>query len=435
MTFSRIIGMLSLAALVSAVITADRAPARPACVPDTQNQSQSQPEPTTTAEQAADRKDGTTVRLQKVKEWRIAAGQHKPGESDSAAVTIAAWPSKDLQSVIDFVAKLASQFARSAKTTLSRAQMKRLFELSDQEVQRKDLTRVLRQGVLLHTDIALLELEKGAYQQRSVWIEGRGIFADGQIFLMPQKYHWQYARQLIDSIPENQIAKGWYIATTAHMQSRRLLSYSAQNLRSALEKFPSSDRLLFYAGALHEIWASPANQNVLLPPSGKVSFGSRESELKLARQFFQKALAVNPDFAEARLHLGRVQGLLGDHAQAAAELERAAGSINDPQLSYYSSLYLGWELAQLSRLNEARDQYERAATLYPGAQSAHLAISQLAHGSGDAKAAFLAVQNVFALHVRDPWNDDPWWAYDVSHVRDAAGLMIEMRKSFGGPPR
>jgi len=435
MKFSRIIEMLSLTALAFAVITADSAPARPAGVSDTQNQSQSRPEPTATAEQAADKKDSTTVRLQKVKEWRIAAGLHKPGEPDSAAVTIAGWPSKDLQSVIDFVAKLASQFARSAKPTLSRVQMKRLFELSDQEVQRKDLNRILRQGVLLHTDIALLELEKGAYEHRSVWIEGRGIFADGQIFLMPQKYHWQFARQLIDSIPEDQIAKGWYIATTAHMHSHRLLSYSAQNLRSALEKFPSSDRLLFYAGTLHEIWASPPNQNILLPPSGKVTFGSRESELKLARQFLQKALAVNPDFAEARLHLGRVQGLLGDHAQAAAELEGAAASINDPQLSYYSSLYLGWELAQLSRLNEARDQYERAATLYPGAQSAHLALSQLAHSSGDAKAAFLAVQNVFALHIRDPWNDDPWWAYDVSHVRDAAGLMVEMRRGLGGVPR
>ena len=95
---------------------------------------------------------------------------------------------------------------------------------------------------------------------------------------------------------------------------------------------------------LHETWASPVNQNPLLPRGASVPYGSRDAELRLARQYFEKALEKNPSFAEARLRLGRVTGLQGNHKKAIAELQNAAASITDPQLSYYGSLYLGYGL-------------------------------------------------------------------------------------------
>jgi tetratricopeptide (TPR) repeat protein len=156
-----------------------------------------------------------------------------------------------------------------------------------------------------------------------------------------------------------------------------------------------------------------------------------ESELKLAQHYFQKAIDENPGLAEGHLRLGRVLGLMGDHKQAAAELQKASAAIQDPQLSYYASLYLGCELRILSRKSEAREQYERAAVLYPSAQSPLLALSQLALDSDDFEGALEALKRVFALPRKDRWNDDPWWVYDLAHVRDADALVGEMRKLFG----
>jgi tetratricopeptide (TPR) repeat protein len=244
---------------------------------------------------------------------------------------------------------------------------------------------------------------------------------------------------LINSISpspsQDPMARQWYIATTAYMQHRRLYVYARENLKSALEIFPSDDKFLFYTGALHEALSLSLMQNILLPQGGKVSYGSKKSELDQARKYFLKAIEINPGFAESHIHLGRVSGCLGYHSQAAEELQHAASLTNDPQLLYYTSLYLGYEFAMLSRRDEARDQYERAATLFPAAQSPLLALSELADSKGDDEGSLLALQRVFALPSRNSKNDDPLWVYDLAHVRDALALLGELLSTFGKLPR
>lgn len=376
------------------------------------------------------------TRTEKIREWSKAVAQHTPGKSDSAAVMIGGWQPRDLETVLSYVTKLASQPINSAKRTLAKASIRRLLQLTDQEAKQGDLSRILKLGSLLHTDIALLELEAGEYPDRG---EGVGAFADGRLFIYPKTLHWEFARKLIDAVSavpsRDPMVRQWYAATTAHMLARRLLGYAGQNLKYALEKFPADPRILFYAGALHETWASPVHQNTVLPRGTKIFYGSADSELKMALQFFQKAIAADPNLAEAHLRLGRVMGLLGHHTQAVAELQQASASIQDPQLLYYASLFLGREFETLSRPSEARDQYERAAMLYPTAQSPLLALSQLARSSNDLKGALLALQRVFALPGKDSWKDDPWWIYDLAHVRDADALVAEMHKVFGGLSR
>jgi len=372
----------------------------------------------------------------KVQEWRTAVVQHNAGEPDSAALTVGSWSEEDLDLVIQYITKLASQPVKTTKRTLARASTRRILQLTEQEAKRGDLNRLLKQGALLHTDIALLELET-----REVLVTSRPVAGihDGHVALMPRNLHWEVARRLIDSVSpspsQDPMVRQWYIATIAHMQSRRLLAYAKPNIESALGLFPSDDRILFYAGVLHETWASPFHQNILLPPLGRLTYDSKESELKQAHEFFRKSIEENPSSAETHLRLGRVLGLLGLHHQAVAELQQAAASIKDPQLLYYKSLYLGFEFAMLSRQSEARDQYELAAMLYPAAQSPLLALSQLARSSDNVEGAFLALQRVFALARTDSWEDDPWWIYDLSHVRDAAALVSEMQETFALLPR
>jgi hypothetical protein len=388
----------------------------------------------TPAAQKNEGKTDSNYQLRKVEEWRTAAVQHNPGKPDSAAVMIGSCDETDLELVMRFVTKLASQSVNSARRTLARASIRRVLQLTDQEVKRGDLNRILKQGALLHTDISLLGLEaRASLSEPIVAID------DGNVAVLPRTLHLECARRLIDSVStsssKDPIVRQWYIATTAHLQSRRLMAYARRNLESALKILSSDDRILFYAGVLHETWASSLHQNILLPPGVWMTYGSKESELKQAREFFQKSVKANPNSPETHLRLGRVLGLLGNHHKAVEELQQAAALVEDSQLSYYASLFLGYEFSMIFRRSEAREQYERAAMLYPTAQSPLFALSELANNSGDVEGAFLAMQRVFKLPHTDSWRDDPWWTYDVSPVRDADALVSELYRMFGGLPR
>ena len=96
---------------------------------------------------------------------------------------------------------------------------------------------------------------------------------------------------------------------------------------------------------------------------------------------------------------------------------------------------MGRALEMLSRHTEAKEQYELAATLYPTAQSPLLALSMLAGSDDDLEGAIFDVQLVFELPLGNIREDDPWWIYNLSHVRDADTLMEEMQTEFGRLPR
>lgn len=383
-----------------------------------------------------EKKSGSGFILRKVKEWRETVVDHNPGEPDSAAVEIGRWNSDDLETVIDFITKLASRSKKSIRRTIAKAPIRSRLKLTNQEVQKGDLNRILKQGALLHTDIALLDLERGRYVNKS---ERTGAFIDGRVVFLNRKVHLKLARSLINAISpspsEDPMARQWYIATTAHMQNLRQLAYAQYNIESALKIFPSDTRILLYAGVLHETLASPVNQNIQLPPRGEVSYGSKKDELKQAQKLFRRVIKINPDSAEAYLRLGRVLGLLGLPHQAIVELKHADALIKDPQLSYYVSLFLGYEFETISHQHDARNFYERAARLYPKAQSPQFALSQLARNNDDTEEAILAIQRVFALPFENSINDDPLWIYDLSHVRDAHSLVEKMRRIFGDFPQ
>jgi len=149
-------------------------------------------------------------------------------------------------------------------------------------------------------------------------------------------------------------------------------------------------------------------------------------------EYFRKALESDPEFSEARLHLGRVTGLLGNHEQAVEELQKAAASITDSRLQYYCSLYLGNELAALNRGKEAGVQFEKAAGLYPKAQAPLLSLSQLALNSGDYGNAFVRGEEIFTRPVEEDGSEEPWWNYNVAPVFDADGPVSEIYDASGG---
>jgi tetratricopeptide (TPR) repeat protein len=80
--------------------------------------------------------------IHKVDEWRNAVIKHKPGLRDEAAVTIGSWPVRDLEIVIRTVMSLNTG-------------PKELVEI------KIDRNVLAKRGAVLHTDIALYQLETG----------------------------------------------------------------------------------------------------------------------------------------------------------------------------------------------------------------------------------------------------------------------------------
>jgi tetratricopeptide (TPR) repeat protein len=375
--------------------------------------------------------------IHKSEVWKTSVARHKPGALDAAAVSIGSWPSSDLETVIGAVVELTGQ-KMPRKYRLPSALKNRYLEFKN-TVKGKlanEPNSILKRGALLHTDIAILGLETGKADapdsEISLVHDGLGVATGGG-------QHWELARLLLNAISPNpskdEMVRRWYIATTAHMLSCRERIYADQNLKRALDVIPNDATLLFYAGALHESYASPKSQNALPPPGFHYQFGAKKSELALAQQFLTQSVESNPKFKEAHLRLGRVMGLSGDHKEAIAELQKSDATLTNPKLKYYASLFLGYEHAALGRNEKARECFDRASTLFPAAQSPLLAASYLARSNGDSGNALRYIQKVFSLPPDSGQANDPWWEYEREYVRDSDSLIAGMRKEFGELPQ
>jgi hypothetical protein len=304
---------------------------------------------------------------------------------------------------------------------------------------------VLRRGALLHTDVALIGRgpSEGFVGGASAMQGIRLDVSDGRGTGIAQStVHWEIARLLLDSIiPQGEdraapsrdsMVRLWYHATAAWRQSRE--THDTRHLDLARGLFPNDADILFLSGCQHETYAGAAIQNAVrstvLPTGFKLDIDADRNELRLAEGFFRRALAARPDFGEAHLHLGRVLLLRGRPTDASIELQQAIGSVEGDQLRYYAELFAGAAHEAVSQFDAARVSFEKAADLYPSAQSPLLALSALARRRGDRIAAQRALQEVFELPSVDHAEDEPWWSYTVAQARNADALLTELRKPF-----
>jgi len=427
-------------------------------------------------------------RIDRVEQWLKAILNHEPGTADVALHNVAPWSAHAVRTLWIDVNNLAllmrdpriarfdirepgqrtSQQIRYTPNELRRlkvlacaaagivqqreclavkapteidADLLRLARLAADARLHGDDNYVLRRGALLHTDVAMttrgatepIEAPGSAGPQRL-----RMTIADGLgIDLGQSAVHWELARMLLDHVqppgsdrPEprrDEMVRQWYRATAAWMQSSE--NYETVHLDRAREIFPADPDILFLNGCLHETYAGPRIQSAVrsapLPTGVSFDLGSNQAELRQAESFLRRAVTLKPDFAEARLRLGRVLLMLGKPADAASELTQALASTGDELLHYYGELFLGAARDALGEFDAARASYTRAAELQPAAQSPHLALSALARRRGDRGGALREIRRVFELASNDA-DDDPWWTYHVAQARNADDLFAEL---------
>ncbi len=306
------------------------------------------------------------------------------------------------------------------------------LRLSDEEARAGDINRILWTGALLYSDIAM----RVSSDDRAVVGRSRAVrLRDGQLdgYEYAAGPIWEFARALLDQIrpdPSRDPVVGlWYKATVASLlNGQAVLSDAAAQLDRGRRLFPSDPDLLFYSGCLHENYTAEslreAGRSVVLPPGETIALGPVRSHLRDAEGYFRKALSANAQFAEARLRLGRVLGLLQRHEEAAAELTQAMSGLREPRLVYYAQMFLGREHQALGHRDAAREWYERAAATFPEVQSPLLALSQLALQSNDRDGSMQAVGRLTRLPADEA--DDPWPGYYVTTGRRAGALLAQL---------
>ncbi len=372
-----------------------------------------------------------------LEEWRSAVADHNAGEMDRAARDVSEWFPYRLSFAVSQVCQLSASLSKSHLPGDARLAQD-LLGLSKEEAAQGNPNRVLKRGALLLTDIAILGPQRsGGYRAGGSQV----LVGDGlPVGFRNESFYWALARQLLAAVRPSPgldpTVRQWYAATAADMQHRRQWGDAILHLNQAAKTFPTDALFSFYIGAVHEFLAGPKIQNAaVVAPNANLDVGSRERELKSAQFYYQLAVDADREFAEAHLWLGRTAGLLGNHATALAELKIAQTKLQDAPLQYYAALFPGREHESCAEYAAAREQFDIASSFYPTAQSPLLALSYLERWSPDSSRRYKVMEQILTWSDQKSLLQDPWWGYDVSHVRDAEALMAEMRKTIGGLPR
>jgi tetratricopeptide (TPR) repeat protein len=277
---------------------------------------------------------------------------------------------------------------------------------------------MLLRGARLHADIASVipeEVTRRSPTQLSVFTIQDGRWLSVRYLSM----HWRLGRSLLDAVVPDPAAHPdvhtWYRATSTDLMRLRSHVEGEIHLARAQQIFPRDALVHFYRGVIHERYSSALLQagSASLDESkpGSSSIGNMQAELTKAERFFRDALLYDPDHADARLRHGRVLGDLGRHDAAVGELRRVVESGATGAVLYLAHLFLARNHEALGKYAQARSELERAAALYPHAQTPRLALSQIERRTGNRAAAQHQLQLIARLPVDQRQREDPWWAY------------------------
>jgi len=324
-------------------------------------------------------------RIERVGRWVDVALHHEPGTWDDPAAEVGSWSNSDLQVLWIDLSTLAELLHRPTATYFAifnpnhtkkepirytPEEFRRLKTIAEFARRSSDADTPLRRGALLHTDIAMnraQDLQPLGRPRESVPQRMTVHIGDGQPLDMgATAIHSDTARMLIERTPRDNFARAWYRATSSWMQQHE--DHDMDHVDRALKLFPSDPDILFLYGCMHEVLASAKIQSLVqalrLPSGFQMNFGTARAELRLAENALRQAAARKPDWAEARLHYGRVLDLLGDHRAAIVEFSHAAGSLDDEELeiSLTYSAVLRWRARTETRRLVRRSSRRRTAS-------------------------------------------------------------------------
>ena len=410
----------------------------------------------------------TPAAAEALRSWVAAVNSHVPGRRDASLVTVSSL-TYEQRSILNDALPLFQDYLL-AKGGVPRTESEREIAAIGIAARKTPGTDAfLKRAAVLHSDAAVAGSVIGAVPRAPTANSSRGpvspLLSDRPIYLdrdgeiigeAYSNWNWPFARSLLDLAGANLGADPfvaiWYHATAAVMLQKGWYAEASSHLAHAATTLPVDPQILFDRATYAEIQGLPVHQ-VLLSDDDLVALRTRrfgrpalggagtqravalgipppEVANQEAERLFRRTLAADPSFVEARVRLGRLLYERKRYEEAARELDSALATKPTGVVAFYARLFAGRTAQALGRLDDAAGHYRDADALFPGAQSALLAQSQLALLSADVAAALEPIGRIQRLLSTVP-TEDPWWIYHLAAGRDADTLLRAMWARLG----
>jgi len=338
--------------------------------------------------------------------YRALARRFAQGEVDGAAAELATWtPERELDAVDDLIRQKPSA--------------------DPQEEARKQFEAA-----------AVLEADQAFRAMRASGPQAGEFHLDAGRRLLRALHTWP--RTEIEAFERH-----WYLAVGATLTTHGALDRAWVDIDAGLHMFPADARLRLAAGIIAEAGLAFGVQTVAVPGSyetlrtlgGRRTTVARTISLPKPEQDYRTALELDGTLVEARLRLGRLLTLKGDHARAATELTRVVTDTTEPDMIFLGHLFLGRLRLSDGDLTMAQVEFDAARASHPRWPTSYIALSELADRRGDPSAALGYVEAMETLererHRGGGVDDDPWRSYSPGGGRLATlavqWLMQEIR--------
>ena len=330
--------------------------------------------------------------------------QYARGDKTSALHTIGQWTREDLEAVVDPISGLAKA-ARKCGSCAARGSFDAL---------------PLTAAVLLHSERDRIDrMFRNARNERpDCRVELHGELSERLLklsALQPQ------SAEFIGPFSEG---------LAAHYQAGLCFIHARYAAEAGLRLKPQLPALLLSRGrateALGTIGYLLAVTTTDLDLQGPVDLTDKKKSLRLAREDFALALALNPQLGEAHLRLGRVLWSTGRFSEARSALTQALGK-TEGDLRYLAHLFFGRVLEDTDDLQGATLHYTLACSRQPTAQTSAMALAHALSARGQADQAREVLERVLPYAGRRQILD-PFWDYPVGSPAAAEAMLEKLRR-------
>ena len=418
--------------------------------------------------------DASVVAL---KTWVDAVRAHTPGQADASVTTVAAFSYEtrvDLNTAVDLFLRALmgwhynSDGNKAAQTIVAIG-----------HAEGKDF---LKRAAVLHTDVAAFG-DRSPRAPSSTRRAPPRIQSDDEIppllredpLLLAQdgrvvgettgSWNWPFARGLLDLLSADPLKKlfverpkpatdpfvsAWYHATTAYLFANERYGDATSHLHHASIVLPDDALALMDAACYSEVLGLPMHQ-ALVPernvaehrgsggpptwttpgPNPMLHIPGTEQTNAEAERLLRRALAVDPGLAEARVRLARLLELRKRDEEAANELKTVLDGNPVGITAFYARLFAGRAAQAMGKTNDAAGHFRVALELFPDAQSALIASSQVALLESDVSGTLAPIERLGARSAN--FEADPWWQYHLCSGRDADDLLKSLWASVPPP--
>jgi hypothetical protein len=428
---------------------------------------------------AQDRKDITGRAVAAMQAWVNAVQSHEPGRSDGPVVSLAALSYTQREELnLGMALFLETLLSKKINNEAGSADAQRIMALARGA---GEATAFLKRAAVLHSDVAAYgdrrpDDRRPPSSNRDVQvIAGKAVTGlplgetvppllrsdrlivaqDGQATGETlASWNWPFARSLLELVVRrdgNRVVDpfigSWYHATMAYMFANGLYGDATPHLRDAERLLPNDARLLFDRGCYAELLGLPMHQEILSAadivaqrsrasgqdrgPQWRPSGSAPSLGIPLAattnadaERLYKRALETDASLVEARVRLARLFGLRERHTDAGRELKTALSGDPAGALGFYAHLFAGRTAQASGQADEAMMHYKEARSLFPDAQSALLALSQLSLLQADVPEALASIERLGGRS--EVFTADPWWQYYLCSGRDADGLLTAL---------